>query len=202
MLEDDTVAWQTGTRGCVLRPLTYLNLLDDSQLLGGSRHDVLARPPTIFGTQHGLCHNPVRLTVGAGGAPSPLCFLTGPGWLQGNQTSQASSLFHRHLIQDRCRPPSAVFGSQVPSTRLSSPPTADSWPFKFASGGACTYAKPHKHAQRLQLLGRPVCGMVGIQFGWECSPTTFGSITTSYLVHGKRPFTKCLPDCRSRWASW
>ena len=69
---------------------------------------------------------------------------------------------------------------------LSSPPTADYWPFKVASGGACTYAKPLKQARRLQLLGRPVFGMVGVRFGWECSPTTFGSITTSYLVHGKK----------------
>jgi hypothetical protein len=73
-----------------------------------------------------------------------------------------------------------------PSTCLLSPPMADSWPFKFASGGAGTYTKPLKHAQRLQLLGRPVFGLVGIQFGWECSPTTFGSVTTSYLVHGKK----------------
>jgi len=41
-----------------------------------------------------------------------------------------------------------------------------------------------------------------VQFGWEGSPTTFGSVTNSYLVHEKRPFTKCLPYCRSRWASW
>ena len=25
-----------------------------------------------------------------------------------------------------------------------------------------------------------------VQFGWEGSPTTFGSVTTSYLVHGKK----------------
>jgi hypothetical protein len=65
-----------------------------------------------------------------------------------------------------------LYSSQGPSTRLSSPPMADSWPFKFASGGACTYAKPLKHAQRLRLLGRPVFGLVDVQFGWECSPTT------------------------------
>jgi hypothetical protein len=53
-------------------------------------------------------------------------------------------------------------------------------------GGACTYAKPRTHAQRLRLLGRPVFGLVGVQFGWEGSPTTFGSVTTSYLVHGKK----------------
>jgi hypothetical protein len=63
---------------------------------------------------------------------------------------------------------------------------ADSWPFKFASGGACTYAEPLKHARRLQLHGRLVCGLVGIQFGWECSPTTFGSVTTLFLVQGKK----------------
>jgi len=27
-----------------------------------------------------------------------------------------------------------------------------------------------------------------LQFGWEGSPTTFGSVTTSYLVHGKKAF--------------
>ena len=66
---------------------------------------------------------------------------------------------------------------------LSSPLTADSCPFKVASGGASTYAKPLKQAQRLQLHERPVFGMVGVQLGWECLSTTFGSITTSYLVH-------------------
>ncbi len=55
---------------------------------------------------------------------------------------------------------------------LPSPPAADSWPFKCASGGACTYAKPVEHVQRLHLLGRPVFGLVGAKVGWECSPTT------------------------------
>ena len=58
--------------------------------------------------------------------------------------------------------------------------------FQVCFWGACTYAKPLTHAQRLRLLGRPVFGLVGVQFGWEGSPTTFGSVTTSYLVHGKK----------------
>ena len=73
--------------------------------------------------------------------------------------------------------------SSAPSTPLLSPPTADSWPFKFASAGACTYAKPLKHARRLQLLGKPGFGLVGVKFGWECSPTILGSTITLYLVH-------------------
>ena len=53
-------------------------------------------------------------------------------------------------------------------------------------GGHVPMPKPLMHTQRLRLLGRPVFGLVGIQFRWEGSPTTFGSITTSYLVHGKK----------------
>jgi hypothetical protein len=39
-LEDDTVTWQTGTRGCIDGVASSnLDLLDDSHLLGGSCHD-------------------------------------------------------------------------------------------------------------------------------------------------------------------
>jgi hypothetical protein len=83
MLEDDTVAWQTGTRGRFNDSVasTDLNLLDDSHLLGGSCHDSLARPPTIIGTHHGLRHYPACLTTGAGPGTIPSLFFNWP-WLQ------------------------------------------------------------------------------------------------------------------------
>ena len=87
-LKDDTVAWQTGTRGGNNGVAsTNLDQSDDSHLLGGSCHDGLARPPATIGTQVGLRHNPARLTMGAGRGTIPSFFLTGPGWLRGNRTS-------------------------------------------------------------------------------------------------------------------
>jgi hypothetical protein len=78
---DDTVAWQTGTRGCNDGVAsTNLNLLNDSYLLGGSCHDSLASPPTIIGTHHGLRHNPASLTSGAGRGAIPSLFFKWP-WL-------------------------------------------------------------------------------------------------------------------------
>jgi len=65
------------------------------------------------------------------------------------------------------------------------PPTAFPWPFKFASGGVRTCAKPSEQSQK-GISSSTVTGVWpgGSRFGWECTPTTFGSITTSYLVHG------------------
>ncbi len=81
-LKDDTVAWQTGMRGCNDSVAsTNLDLLDDSHLLRGSCHDSLARPPTIIRTHHGLCHNLDRLTTGAGRGTIPSLFFNWP-WLQ------------------------------------------------------------------------------------------------------------------------
>ncbi len=56
-----------------------------------------ARPPTIIGTQHGLCHIPARLTMGASWGAIPSLFSSGPGWLQGNRT-QPGILLKKTLI--------------------------------------------------------------------------------------------------------
>ena len=40
-----------------------------------------------------------------------------------------------------------------------------------------------------------MCGLVGVQFGWECSPTTLGSITTSYTF---LPQSICEPANSSK----
>jgi hypothetical protein len=81
-LKDDTVAWQTGMGGYNDSVAsTYLNLLDDSHLLGGSCHDSLARPPTIIRTHHGLHHTLACLTMGAGRGTIPSLFFNWP-WLQ------------------------------------------------------------------------------------------------------------------------
>ena len=86
-LEDNTVAWQTGTRGGNDSVASSnLNLSNDSHLLGGSHHDGLVRPPAIIGTQFGLRHNPARLITGAGRGAIPSLFSTGPGGSWGNRT--------------------------------------------------------------------------------------------------------------------
>ncbi len=78
------------------------------------------------------------------------------------------------------------------SSCLLSPSVADSGPFKFASGGACTYTNSLEHMQRLHVLGRPGVWPGGGPIWMGVLTNHLGSITTLYLVQDNRPFTKCL----------
>ena len=53
-------------------------------------------------------------------------------------------------------------------------------------GGHVPTPNPARMRKGSGFSGDRCLAMVGVQFGWEGSPTTFGSITTSYLVHGKK----------------
>ncbi len=74
-------------------------------------------------------------------------------------TDQVSLSFHRHLLQDQRRPPSAVLG----------PFQVQFW------GGHAPKPKPKDHAQRTHHLRQEESTRVwpgGRRCGWECSPTT------------------------------
>ena len=84
------------------------------------------------------------------------------------------------------------FTFQISSTLPLSPPPAVGGLSSLLLGGYVPMQNPGACANRQSLLQGPRFGLVGVDFGWEGSPTTFGSLIHFVFSSRKKGQPLCL----------
>jgi len=156
--------------------------------LGISRHKTLL-------TAHSQRENQGRSTCHEHPTPIPLLRVPVTGrhpavaklvWVIFGRSGRVSSPHSDYRSQF------VFFTFQISSTHPLSPPPAGGGLSSLLLGGYVPMQNPGACANRQSLLQGPRFGLVGVDFGWEGSPTTFGSLIHFVFSSRKKGQPLCL----------